>query len=52
MAELAGWCIPKSVRLDQKRPFREEYFEIPEKNEVQFKDEYVFEFFIGIDGRD
>jgi len=33
----------------KKRSFREEYFEILEKNEVQFKDEYVFEFFNGID---
>ena len=31
---------------------REEYFEIPEKNEVQFKDEYVSEFFNDIDGWD
>jgi REP element-mobilizing transposase RayT len=36
----------------KKRPFREEYFEILEKNEVQFKDEYVFEFFNDIDGWD
>jgi len=36
----------------KKRSFREEYFEILEKNEVQFKDEYVFEFFNGIDGWD
>jgi hypothetical protein len=36
----------------KKRPFREEYFEILEKNEVQFKDEYVFEFFNDINGWD
>jgi len=36
----------------KKRSFREEYFKILEKNEVQFKDEYVFEFFNGIDGWD
>ena len=36
----------------KKRSFREEYFEILEKNEVQFKDEYVFEFFNGIHGWD
>ena len=29
----------------QKRSFREEYLEILRKNEVEFKDEYVFEFF-------
>ena len=29
----------------KKRSFRDEYFEILEKNNVQFKDEYVFEFF-------
>lgn len=31
---------------------QEEYFEILEKNNVQFKDEYVFEFFDGIQGWD
>jgi hypothetical protein len=36
----------------KKRPFREEYFDIPEKNDVQFKDEYVFEFFNHIIGWD
>ena len=30
----------------------EEYPEIPEKNDVQFKDEYVFEFFNRINGWD
>jgi hypothetical protein len=34
------------------RPFREEYFEILEKNNVQFKDEYVFEFFDDVHGWD
>lgn len=29
----------------QKRTFREEYLEILRKNEIEFKDEYVFEFF-------
>jgi len=29
----------------QKRTFREEYLEILQKNEVEFKDEYVFIFF-------
>jgi putative transposase len=29
----------------QKKSFREEYLEILRKNEVEFKDEYVFEFF-------
>ena len=36
----------------KKRTFREEYLEILEKNEVQFKDEYVFEFFNDIVGWD
>jgi putative transposase len=36
----------------KKRLFREEYLEILEKNEVQFKDEYVFEFFNDINGWD
>jgi hypothetical protein len=35
-----------------KKPFREEYIEIPEKNNVQFKDENVFEFFKDINGWD
>jgi putative transposase len=29
----------------KKRSFKEEYFEILEKNDVEFKEEYVFEFF-------
>jgi putative transposase len=29
----------------QKKSFREEYLEILKKNEIQFKDEYVFDFF-------
>ena len=29
----------------QKKSFREEYLEILRKNEIEFKDEYVFEFF-------
>ena len=29
----------------QKRTFREEYLELLKKNEVEFKDEYVFIFF-------
>jgi len=36
----------------KKKPFREEYFEILEKNNVQFKDEYVFEFFNDVHGWD
>ena len=34
----------------KKQPFREEYFEILEKNNVQFKNEYVFEFFDEVHG--
>ena len=29
----------------QKKPFKEEYFEMLEKNNVEFKEEYLFEFF-------
>ena len=29
----------------KKRPFKEEYFEMPEKNDVEFKEEYLFEFY-------
>lgn len=36
----------------KKRPFREEYLEMLQKNDVQFKDEYVFEFFNNIYGWD
>jgi putative transposase len=36
----------------KKKSFREEYFEILEKNDVQFKDEYVFEFFNDVHGWD
>ena len=36
----------------KKRSFSEEYFEILEKNSVQFKDEYVFEFFDDVHGWD
>jgi REP element-mobilizing transposase RayT len=36
----------------KKKPFREEYLEILKKNDVEFKDEYVFEFFNDINGWD
>jgi hypothetical protein len=36
----------------RKKLFKEEYFEILEENNVQFKDEYVFEFFNDIKGWD
>jgi REP element-mobilizing transposase RayT len=32
----------------KKKSFKEEYFEILEKNDVEFKEEYVFEFFSDI----
>ena len=32
----------------RKKPFREEYLEMLRKNEIEFKEEYVFEFFEGI----
>jgi len=34
----------------RKKSFREEYFEILRKNEIEFKDEYVFDFFEDIKG--
>jgi putative transposase len=34
----------------RKKSFREEYFEILRINEIEFKDEYVFDFFEGIKG--
>ncbi len=36
----------------ETKPFKEEYLEIPGKNNVEFKDEYVFEFFSDINGWD
>jgi len=36
----------------KKKPFKEEYFEILEKNSVEFKEEYLFEFFNDIYDRD
>jgi REP element-mobilizing transposase RayT len=32
----------------KKKPFREEYLDILKKNEIEFKNEYVFEFFEGV----
>ena len=32
----------------KRKPFKEEYFEILEKNNVEFKEEYLFEFFCDI----
>jgi putative transposase len=29
----------------RKKPFREEYLEMPDKNNIEFKEEYLFEFF-------
>ena len=34
----------------KKRPFKEEYLEMPEKNSVEFNQEYLFEFFSDING--
>jgi putative transposase len=36
----------------RKRLFKEEYFEMLEKNNVDFKEEYLFEFFSDIYGWD
>ena len=32
-------------RTSQKKPFKEEYLEMLEKNNIEFKEEYLFEFF-------
>ena len=32
----------------RKKPFKEEYFDMLEKNNVEFREEYLFEFFHGI----
>ncbi len=34
----------------QQRPFRKEYLEMLRRNEIDFKAEYVFEFFEGVEG--
>jgi putative transposase len=34
----------------QKRPFREEYLDMLRKNEIEYKDEYVFDFFEDVGG--
>jgi putative transposase len=31
-----------------RKPFKEEYFKMLEKNNIEFKEEYLFEFFYGI----
>ena len=36
----------------KKKPFKEEYFEILEKNNIEFKEEYLFEFFSDINDWD
>jgi REP element-mobilizing transposase RayT len=36
----------------KKKTFREEYLEMLRKNEIEFKDEYVFDFFDDINGWD
>jgi putative transposase len=50
--DIVAKYILSQAEHHKKRPFREEYLEILEKNDVQFKDEYVFEFFNGIKGWD
>lgn len=50
--DLVAKYILSQEEHHKKRTLREEYLEILEKNEVQFKDEYVFEFFNDIGGWD
>jgi REP element-mobilizing transposase RayT len=50
--DLVAKYILSQEEHHKKRPFRDEYFEILKKNDVQFKEEYVFEFFNDINGWD
>jgi hypothetical protein len=50
--DLVAKYILSQEEHHKKSPFSKEYFEILEKNNVQFKDEYVFEFFDNIHGWD
>jgi putative transposase len=50
--DLVAKYILSQEEHHKKKPFREEYFEILERNNVQFKDEYVFEFFDDVHGWD
>jgi hypothetical protein len=48
--DLVAKYILSQEKHHKKRPFREEYLEILDKNDIKFKDEYVFEFFNDING--
>lgn len=42
--------VLKQEEHHKKCPFREEYLEMLRKNDLEFKEEYVFEFFDDVDG--
>jgi putative transposase len=46
--DLVAKYILSQEEHHKKRSFKEEYFEILENNDVEFKEEYVFEFFADI----
>jgi putative transposase len=46
---LAKYVLSQEEHHTEK-PFKEEYFEILKKNNVEFKEEYLFEFFYDING--
>jgi putative transposase len=46
--DLVAKYILSQEEHHKKRSFKEEYFEIMENNDVEFKEEYVFEFFADI----
>jgi len=50
--DLVAKYILSQEEHHKKKSFREEYFEILENNNVEFKDEYVFDFFEEVRGWD
>jgi len=50
--DLVAKYILSQEEHHKKKSFREEYFEILENNNVEFKDEYVFDFFEEVEGWD
>ncbi len=50
--DLVAKYILSQEEHHKKKSFREEYFEILENNNVEFKDEYVFDFFDEVEGWD
>jgi putative transposase len=48
--DLVAKYILSQEEHHKKKPFKEEYFEMLEKNDVEYKEEYLFEFFSDIYG--